>query len=87
LLDPACAKTLSQRGALNVLVIWSSNEEACRVGSEEFDRSRYHRNSLNAQVGAYRDPQEQELWREMVRWSGGRIAEQGGVLLGSGPSP
>ena len=30
---------------------------------------------------------EQELWREMVRWSGGRIAEQGGVLLVSGPSP
>src|SRR3954469_16216776 len=29
---------------------------------------------------------EQELWREMVRWSGGRIAEQGGVLLVSGPS-
>lgn len=29
---------------------------------------------------------EQELWREMVRWSGGRIVEQGGVLLGSGPS-
>jgi ribosomal protein S18 acetylase RimI-like enzyme len=29
---------------------------------------------------------EQELWREMVRWSGGRIAEHGGVLLGSGPS-
>ena len=29
---------------------------------------------------------EQELWREMVRWSGGRIVEQDGVLLGSGPS-
>jgi ribosomal protein S18 acetylase RimI-like enzyme len=29
---------------------------------------------------------EQELWREMARWSGGRIAEQGGVLLVSGPS-
>ncbi len=29
---------------------------------------------------------EQELWREMVRWSGGRILEQGGVLLLSGPS-
>jgi ribosomal protein S18 acetylase RimI-like enzyme len=27
---------------------------------------------------------EQELWREMVRWSGGRIAEQGGVLLVDG---
>ena len=24
---------------------------------------------------------EQELWREMVRWSGGRILEEGGVLL------
>lgn len=30
---------------------------------------------------------EQELWREMVRWSGGRIAEERGVLLVSGPSP
>jgi ribosomal protein S18 acetylase RimI-like enzyme len=30
---------------------------------------------------------EQELWREMVRWSGGRILEEGGVLLVSGPSP
>jgi ribosomal protein S18 acetylase RimI-like enzyme len=29
---------------------------------------------------------EQELWREMVRWSGGRIAEEDGVLLVSGPS-
>jgi ribosomal protein S18 acetylase RimI-like enzyme len=29
---------------------------------------------------------EQELWREMVRWSGGRIAEEEGVLLVSGPS-
>jgi ribosomal protein S18 acetylase RimI-like enzyme len=29
---------------------------------------------------------EQELWREMVRWSGGRILEEGGVLLVSGPS-
>ena len=29
---------------------------------------------------------EQELWREMVRWSGGRIAEEGGVLLTNGPS-
>jgi ribosomal protein S18 acetylase RimI-like enzyme len=29
---------------------------------------------------------EQELWREMVRWSGGRIVEQGGVLLVSGPN-
>jgi hypothetical protein len=29
---------------------------------------------------------ERELWREMVRWSGGCIAEQGGVLLVSGPS-
>jgi ribosomal protein S18 acetylase RimI-like enzyme len=29
---------------------------------------------------------EQELWREMVRWSGGRIVEDGGVLLVSGPS-
>src|SRR6185437_12969645 len=30
---------------------------------------------------------EQELWREMVRCSGGRILEDGGVLLVSGPSP
>jgi ribosomal protein S18 acetylase RimI-like enzyme len=29
---------------------------------------------------------EQELWREMVRWSGGRIVEEGGLLLVSGPS-
>jgi len=29
---------------------------------------------------------EQELWREMVRWSGGRILEEQGVLLVSGPS-
>jgi ribosomal protein S18 acetylase RimI-like enzyme len=29
---------------------------------------------------------EQELWREMVRWSGGRIVEEQGVLLVSGPS-
>jgi hypothetical protein len=29
---------------------------------------------------------EQELWREMVRWSGGRIIEERGVLLVSGPS-
>jgi ribosomal protein S18 acetylase RimI-like enzyme len=29
---------------------------------------------------------EQELWREMVRWSGGRIVEERGVLLLSGPS-
>jgi ribosomal protein S18 acetylase RimI-like enzyme len=29
---------------------------------------------------------EQELWREMVRWSGGHIAEEDGVLLVSGPS-
>jgi ribosomal protein S18 acetylase RimI-like enzyme len=29
---------------------------------------------------------EQELWREMVRWSGGRIVEGQGVLLVSGPS-
>jgi hypothetical protein len=29
---------------------------------------------------------EQELWREMVRWSGGRIVEHQGVLLVSGPS-
>jgi ribosomal protein S18 acetylase RimI-like enzyme len=30
---------------------------------------------------------EQELWREMVRWSGGRVVEENGVLLVSGPSP
>ena len=29
---------------------------------------------------------EQELWREMVRWSGGRVVEERGVLLVSGPS-
>jgi ribosomal protein S18 acetylase RimI-like enzyme len=29
---------------------------------------------------------EQELWREMVRWSGGRIVEERGVLLVNGPS-
>ena len=29
---------------------------------------------------------EQELWREMVRWSGGRIVEERGVLLVGGPS-
>ena len=29
---------------------------------------------------------EQELWREMARWSGGRIVEERGVLLVSGPS-
>jgi ribosomal protein S18 acetylase RimI-like enzyme len=30
---------------------------------------------------------EQELWREMVRWSDGRIVEERGPLLVSGPSP
>jgi ribosomal protein S18 acetylase RimI-like enzyme len=30
---------------------------------------------------------EHELWREMVRWSGGRIVEEEGLLLVSGPSP
>src|SRR5436190_1932453 len=29
---------------------------------------------------------EHELWREMVRWSGGRIVEERGVLLVCGPS-
>ena len=29
---------------------------------------------------------EQELWREMVRWSGGLIHEQDGLLLVAGPS-
>jgi GNAT superfamily N-acetyltransferase len=29
---------------------------------------------------------EQELWREMVRWSRGRIVEERGVLLVGGPS-
>jgi hypothetical protein len=29
---------------------------------------------------------ERELWREMVRWSGGRIVEESGALLVSGPS-
>jgi hypothetical protein len=40
LLDPACAESFSQRGALDVLIIWSSNEddEANRPGSEELDR-------------------------------------------------
>jgi ribosomal protein S18 acetylase RimI-like enzyme len=30
---------------------------------------------------------EQELWREMVRWAGGRIVEGRGLLLVDGPSP
>jgi ribosomal protein S18 acetylase RimI-like enzyme len=30
---------------------------------------------------------ERELWREMVRWSGGRIVEERGVVLVDGPSP
>jgi hypothetical protein len=29
---------------------------------------------------------EQELWREMVRWSGGLVHEEGGLLFVSGPS-
>lgn len=29
---------------------------------------------------------EQELWRDMVRWSGGTIHEQGGLLFVAGPS-
>ena len=29
---------------------------------------------------------EQELWREMVRWSGGVIHEQDGLLFVAGPS-
>ena len=29
---------------------------------------------------------EQELWREMVRWSGGSVHEQDGLLFVSGPS-
>jgi ribosomal protein S18 acetylase RimI-like enzyme len=29
---------------------------------------------------------EQELWREMVRWSGGVVHEEGGLLLVAGPS-
>ena len=29
---------------------------------------------------------ERELWRDMVRWSGGRIVEEQGILLVSGPS-
>lgn len=29
---------------------------------------------------------EQELWREMVRWSGGLVHEQGGLLFVVGPS-
>ncbi|HUA74366.1 MAG TPA: GNAT family N-acetyltransferase [Solirubrobacteraceae bacterium] len=29
---------------------------------------------------------EQELWREMVRWSGGLVHEEGGLLLVAGPS-
>ena len=29
---------------------------------------------------------EQELWREMVRWSGGLIHEQDGLLFVAGPS-
>jgi len=30
---------------------------------------------------------EQELWREMVRWAGGRVVEERGLLLVDGPSP
>ncbi len=29
---------------------------------------------------------EQELWREMVRWSGGVVCEEGGLLFVAGPS-
>jgi ribosomal protein S18 acetylase RimI-like enzyme len=29
---------------------------------------------------------EQELWREMVRWSGGVVYEEGGLLFVAGPS-
>src|SRR5215204_2226263 len=29
---------------------------------------------------------EQELWREMVRWAGGVVYEEGGLLLVAGPS-
>ncbi len=29
---------------------------------------------------------EQELWREMIRWSGGAVYEEGGLLLVAGPS-
>jgi ribosomal protein S18 acetylase RimI-like enzyme len=29
---------------------------------------------------------EQELWREMVRWSGGEVHEEGGLLCVAGPS-
>jgi ribosomal protein S18 acetylase RimI-like enzyme len=29
---------------------------------------------------------EQELWREMVRWSGGLVHEEGGLLFVAGPS-
>jgi ribosomal protein S18 acetylase RimI-like enzyme len=39
---------------------------------------------VDAALGA--ELNEQELWREMVRWSGGRIVEDEGVLLVSGPS-
>ncbi len=39
---------------------------------------------VDAALGA--ELNEQELWREMVRWSGGRIVEHEGVLLVSGPS-
>jgi ribosomal protein S18 acetylase RimI-like enzyme len=30
---------------------------------------------------------EQELWRDMVRWSGGLVHEEGGLLFVAGPSP
>ena len=29
---------------------------------------------------------EQELWRDMVRWSGGLVHEEDGLLLVAGPS-
>jgi hypothetical protein len=29
---------------------------------------------------------EQELWRDMVRWSGGLVHEEGGLLFVAGPS-
>jgi ribosomal protein S18 acetylase RimI-like enzyme len=29
---------------------------------------------------------EHELWREMVRWSGGRVVDEDGVLFAAGPS-
>src|SRR5215471_2339449 len=57
-----------------------------RCGSCEMLRTRHV--AMVTPVDAARGAalNEQELWREMVRWSGGRIVEERGILLVSGPS-